>query len=70
MSKQDYIYIFSYIDYIGVKTMIVARIIKNIIQYITEGFIEIFSPDNDHYPAVGVQPFGGTINHHNSSFDW
>ena len=54
--------------------MIVAKTVKNmivyVIQYITEGFIEIFSPDNDNYPAVGVQPFGGTINNSSSSFDW
>ncbi len=50
--------------------MTFARTVENIIQYITEGFIEIFSPDNDNYPAVGVQPFGGTINNSRSSFDW
>lgn len=54
--------------------MIVARRVKNVIQYIIEyiasGFLEVFSPDNDNYPAVGVQPFGGTINHYNSGFDW
>jgi len=54
--------------------MNVARTVKDmvvyVIQYVTEGFIEIFSPDNDQYPAVGVQPFGGTINNPSSSFDW
>ncbi|MEM8677125.1 MAG: hypothetical protein AAGF83_25210 [Cyanobacteria bacterium P01_G01_bin.67] len=40
-----------------------------VVQYITEGFIEIFSPDYEQYPAIGVQPFSGTINHH-SQFDW
>lgn len=52
--------------------MSIAKTVKDVvlyvIQYVTEGFVEIFSPDNDHYPAVGVQPFGGTIN--NSNFDW
>lgn len=55
---------------IGVKTMILVRIVQNIIQYITEGFIEIFSPDHDSYPAVGVQPFSGTISSDYSRFDW
>ncbi len=50
--------------------MILVRIVQNIIQYITEGFIEIFSPDHDSYPAVGVQPFSGTISSDYSRFDW
>lgn len=50
--------------------MIVVRIVRSIIQFISEGFIEIFSPDNDHYPAIGVQPFGGTIKNYPSSYDW
>ena len=44
--------------------MIITRIIKDIFQYITEGFIEIFSPNDDQYPAVGFQPYGGTISHY------
>ena len=46
------------------------QIIKSVIQYITEGFIEIFSPDNDNYPAIGVQPYGGIIVSNYSNFDW
>lgn len=49
--------------------MIVTRKVKDIIQYITEGFLKIFSPDSDDYPAIGVQPYGGTINYRNSNFD-
>lgn len=45
-------------------------IIKSIIQYITEGFMEIFSPNQDSYPAIGVQPYGGTISSNNSNFNW
>lgn len=26
-------------------------------RYVFEGFGEIFAPDHDDYPAVGVQPF-------------
>ena len=50
--------------------MFVARTVKNIIQYITEAFIRIFSPTDDQYPAIGVQPFEGTIYNPNSRLDW
>ena len=50
--------------------MIVSKTVKNIIQYITEGFISIFSPTRDDYPAIGVQPYGGTINHDNYYYEW
>lgn len=49
--------------------MIFLNTVKVVAQYITEGFLEIFSPHEDHYPAVGIQPFSGTINHH-SQLDW
>lgn len=50
--------------------MIIIKTVKNVVQYITEGFIEIFSPNEDRYPVVGLQPYGGTIYHHNSSYEW
>ena len=50
--------------------MIVTRIVKNIVLFITEGFLEIFKADDDHYPAVGVQPYGGTIATRDSGYDW
>ncbi|MGK7944313.1 MAG: isochorismate synthase [Microcystaceae cyanobacterium] len=31
--------------------------LQNLVQYITEGFARIFSPSDDEYPEVGVQPF-------------
>lgn len=43
--------------------MFVNTAVKNIIQYVTEGFMEIFRPNDEQYPAIGVQPKGGTINH-------
>ena len=43
--------------------------VKIVAQYMLEGFLEIFSPHDDQYPAVGVQPFGGTV-YHRSRFDW
>lgn len=49
--------------------MNISTTLKNIVQYVTEGFMEIFRPNDEQYPAIGVQPFGGTIYHH-SRFDW
>lgn len=49
--------------------MKVLNILRIAIQYITEGFMEIFRSDEEQYPAIGVQPFGGTVRHH-SRFDW
>jgi hypothetical protein len=39
----------------------VKNVIQYIIQYIVEGFTRIFSPNDDQYPAVGIQPFSGII---------
>jgi hypothetical protein len=36
-----------------------VQIVKQFTKYITEGFVEIFSPDHDDYPKVGLQPFEG-----------
>ena len=49
--------------------MIFLNTVKTVVQYMAEGFLEIFGPNNDHYPAIGIQPFSGTIAHH-SRFDW
>lgn len=49
--------------------MIFSNTIETIVQYVAEGFLEIFSPHEDRYPAIGVQPYSGTISHH-SHFDW
>jgi hypothetical protein len=40
-----------------------VQAIKNIIQYLTEGFARIFSPTDDQYPEIGVQPFEGEVNY-------
>lgn len=49
--------------------MILLNTLKTVVQYMAEGFLEIFSPHEDQYPAVGVQPFGGTIKQR-SRYDW
>lgn len=32
-----------------------------LIQYLMEAFNEIFSPNGEDYPSIGVQPFDGDI---------
>ena len=49
--------------------MIFLNIVKTVVQYMAEGFLEIFSPNNDYYPAIGIQPFSGTIAHR-SRYNW
>lgn len=49
--------------------MIFLNTFKAAIQYAIEGFLEIFSPHVDRYPAIGVQPYGGTITR-SSRFNW
>ena len=41
--------------------MMISRILQSIVQYLTEGFVRIFTPSDDQYPAIGVQPFGGEV---------
>lgn len=48
--------------------MMILDAINLFVKYITEGFIQIFSPEYEQYPAIGVQPYSGTINHR-SHFD-
>ena len=49
--------------------MSISKTLKNIVQYITEGFARIFSPTDDEYPATGVQPFEGEEYKPNSLLD-
>lgn len=42
--------------------MNIIQTIKGIVQYLTEGFARIFSPTDDRYPVIGVQPFEGEVN--------
>ena len=49
--------------------MIFLNTVKNVVQYMAEGFLEIFSPHQDRYPVIGVQPYSGTVNHR-THFDW
>lgn len=50
--------------------MIISQTLKNIVQYLAEGFARIFSPTDDEYPAIGLQPFGGEIYSSSNYFDY
>jgi hypothetical protein len=39
--------------------MSISRIIDDVIQYISGAVSRIFSPSDDNYPEIGVQPFEG-----------
>lgn len=39
--------------------MSVLRLLQQIMQYISEAVSEIFSPNHDDYPTIGIQPFTG-----------
>ena len=33
--------------------------LDNVVQYISEAVTRIFSPSDDAYPIIGIQPFSG-----------
>ena len=33
--------------------------LQNIVQYLANGFSQLFKPSDDDYPETGVQPFEG-----------
>jgi len=39
--------------------MSISKTLGNILQYLSEGVARIFSPTDDEYPFIGVQPFAG-----------
>jgi hypothetical protein len=39
------------------KAMNIKDMLQDVAQYLTEAFARIFSPNNDEYPDVGMQPF-------------
>lgn len=40
--------------------MSVAKLIEQSIEYISDAVVEIFSPNHDDYPEIGIQPFEGS----------
>ena len=51
------------------KEMWIFETWKNISQYISGAVALIFSPNNDQYPKVGIQPFEGEV-YQNSQAEW
>ncbi|NET01587.1 MAG: nicotinate phosphoribosyltransferase [Sphaerospermopsis sp. SIO1G2] len=39
--------------------MMISKMFVNMIQFISEAFMRIFTPADDAYPVVGFQPFTG-----------
>lgn len=50
--------------------MMITQTVKNIVQYLAEGFARIFSPTDDEYPTIGLQPFEGEISYSSVYFDY
>ena len=45
--------------------MNISQRINQLVRYLLEGFNEIFRPNDEDYPSIGVQPFEGE-----SSSEW
>jgi hypothetical protein len=41
--------------------MAIYGVFMNMVQFVAEAFMRIFTPANDAYPVIGVQPFAGNI---------
>ncbi|HCQ21919.1 nicotinate phosphoribosyltransferase [Aphanizomenon flos-aquae NRERC-008] len=41
--------------------MTISRMFANMVQFLSEAFMRIFTPANDAYPVIGVQPFTGSF---------
>lgn len=41
--------------------MKVVKALIDTLGYLTEGALEIFSPNHDSYPLAGLQPYSGDI---------
>lgn len=50
--------------------MDIYKLFNSITQYISEAAVRIFSPSDDAYPMIGVQPFSGEPFERNRRADW
>lgn len=50
--------------------MDIYKVFYSITQYISEAVVRIFGPNDDAYPATGVQPFSGEPFQANKKADW
>lgn len=39
--------------------MNISKLLSDMLEYVSEAAALVFSPFNDKYPAIGVQPFEG-----------
>ena len=44
--------------------------LRNMFNYLAEGFIRLFGLTHDEYPEIGIQPFEGKVYNPSSSADW
>jgi hypothetical protein len=54
----------------GVIMVNINSFLAYITTYLTEAFVRIFAPNDDEYPAIGIQPFEGEIYQPTSGLDW
>ncbi|MEA5581430.1 nicotinate phosphoribosyltransferase [Nodularia harveyana UHCC-0300] len=50
--------------------MAISNIFISVMQYISEAMMRIFSPSDDAYPVIGVQPFTGELYKRKNSNAW
>ncbi|HEY9611441.1 hypothetical protein [Allocoleopsis sp.] len=48
----------------------IYKLFNSITQYLSEAAVRIFSPSDDAYPMIGVQPFSGEPFERNRRADW
>lgn len=48
----------------------IYKLFNSITQYISEAVVRIFSPSDDAYPNIGVQPFSGEPFEAHKRADW
>jgi len=46
------------------------KLIDNLNTYLAEAVAQIFSPNADAYPAIGVQPYSGDLMEVNVELEW
>lgn len=50
--------------------MKVYQLLDSVGQFLSEAIARIFSPSDDYYPVIGVQPFSGEPFHGTGDTDW
>lgn len=50
--------------------MNIYKLVELVAVYLSEGVIRVFSPKDDYYPVIGVQPFSGEPYQEANALDW